>query len=732
MNYATSGQHLRWPPYPRYTYNQWKTELENGFDPNTTWAGSNDRSPLFIAVLTGDINLTALLLNYGAQTEDYNDNGMTVLHEAILKGHEEIAKLLLRCGANPNLPIIRPISRFPPPFYPGSTALHLAVLEGLLDVARCLMHHGADSQAMTLVGWTPVDVAVLGRQTSMLEILLDGCKFELFEYGGQRDESSEEGEVEITRHLLENGIRGTGARHVWFYRCQLCRLLSDPSIAEQGSSQLARFLIREMSDCLMKRARKPCQMTWDRKLCEACETFETLDSDNVFNAFEHSPNEAALALSANKGCNFCQFLLDALQNHPDPSPIQENWLWQQFGYDSKVSLRIERKPWRQGYKMRIMCGESASTVKLDYVSRQINEAVANTAPSDVGGTGSDRSFAIANAWLRGCQDDHPSCYHPTELGQLPTRVIDVGSESSPPYLYLTARERIPYAALSYCWGGQGNTRLLSTNADEYRTRLPSESLPRTISEAIEITRRMGVRYLWVDALCIMQDSTSDLEQELSRMGDIYFNAWLTIAAKDSAESSQGCFRERDWHSSALVPLNLRLPERVAQSRLQDQGDTWLTRAPLVNTRTSGVNRLMAMPRCRASPQETPILETRGWTLQEELLSRRMLIFGKDEVSWVCLETACSERRQTDVEVRSDSTWQNNCRRIVSQGVEDNRTTFKVSRPQVWAYWLDTVESFSRRRLSDRRDKVVALEGVQRAIGVCLNDEWLADAGEIGY
>jgi hypothetical protein len=101
-------------------------------------------------------------------------------------------------------------------------------------------------------------------------------------------------------------------------------------------------------------------------------------------------------------------------------------------------------------------------------------------------------------------------------------------------------------------------------------------MPKTIQDAVVLTRELGLRYIWIDALCIVQDSREDFLRKAAVMGDLYSLAALTIAVKDSADCSGGWFRRRNWASAAVLPLDLRIPGMIS-----DWG------------RTSRVNRLMA-------------------------------------------------------------------------------------------------------------------------------------------
>ena len=345
----------------------------------------------------------------------------------------------------------------------------------------------------------------------------------------------------------------------------------------------------------------------------------------------------------------------------------------------------------------------------------LNAAVAESAPSDTEGTGSDRSLAIAKAWLQRCIEEHPSCRLETK-GELPTRVIDVGDESTPPHIYVSKRERESYVTLSYCWGAERNFCSLITNIDTHTRGIQLEDLPKTIADAVVITRKLGIRYIWIDALCIVQDSEEDLRHEIAYMGDIYANSLLTIAATVSGNCHEGCFRKKTWPTTALYPLDIRLPAGTREKMSRIYGRT-------KNSRTSNMNRLMALPRHTKWPtdKEMPILETRGWALQEALLSRRMLNCGKDELSWTCMEATCSERVPEEDGSRMANKWQYAVRRVLGTGFSGYGNLNHVNAEKLFDYWLDIVSDFSRRKLSKPSDKLAAIAGIQAAIGKLLED-----------
>lgn len=125
----------------------------------------------------------------------------------------------------------------------------------------------------------------------------------------------------------------------------------------------------------------------------------------------------------------------------------------------------------------------------------------------------------ARAWLNECLSTHDTFCGATilPLHQLPTRVIAVGDSDHNPFLQETKEENGQWICLSYVWGHTQNCVTNTSNYASRRTRIPLEDLSTTIRDAILLTRSIGIAYLWVDAICIIQDSKSDWEIESGRM-----------------------------------------------------------------------------------------------------------------------------------------------------------------------------------------------------------------------
>ncbi len=244
------------------------------------------------------------------------------------------------------------------------------------------------------------------------------------------------------------------------------------------------------------------------------------------------------------------------------------------------------------------------------------KADARSVPS--GDTGSKTCLDRILTWLRVCKEKHPDCGSTDDV-QLPRRLIHISypePEGFPNVRLVENRgQHGRYLCLSHCWGSLRpecitTSRTLTRNL----SGIPWDSLSALFQEAIQVTSRLGFEYLWIDSICIIQDSEDDWRQEVAHMADVYANAFLTIAATHAKDGSSGLFSTiPSRFQPALVPA---LREETYFRR------TWIhpQEADLVYDSTLAA--------------ETPLL-TRAWVFQERQLSPRVLYFLSAEVAWQC-------------------------------------------------------------------------------------------------
>lgn len=171
---------------------------------------------------------------------------------------------------------------------------------------------------------------------------------------------------------------------------------------------------------------------------------------------------------------------------------------------------------------------------------------------------------------------------------------------------------VSWVALSYCWGPDVTKFTLTSDTfEDFKVGIALDKWPATLRDAIQVTQNLDLQYIWIDALCILQDSTSDWRTEAARMQDVYSGAAFTIIASESPSTTAGIFSSRP----PVILKPCELPFRDGK----DKYTIWL--------RPSYRN---AVDMSSTSP-----LQTRIWTLQEGLLAPRSLSFRKDQLVWEC-------------------------------------------------------------------------------------------------
>lgn len=176
-------------------------------------------------------------------------------------------------------------------------------------------------------------------------------------------------------------------------------------------------------------------------------------------------------------------------------------------------------------------------------------------PSEiVGDSASEFSLNVAKKWLDECVANYEYCstFH-NQIKILPTRVIDVGSSTENPRLCLKGSLPGRWTALSYTWGGVLSFILTQESLRRLENGLPLEEFPAAIRDAIVVTKALGIQYLWVDSLCIFQDSPADWSREAPKIDDIYNHVEVVIAATASDNVNSGLFKIRSQIHSCRLP-----------------------------------------------------------------------------------------------------------------------------------------------------------------------------------
>ncbi|KAI0140283.1 hypothetical protein BJ166DRAFT_473272 [Pestalotiopsis sp. NC0098] len=225
---------------------------------------------------------------------------------------------------------------------------------------------------------------------------------------------------------------------------------------------------------------------------------------------------------------------------------------------------------------------------------------------------SPEQFGLLREWIDLCDHKHQclDVHVCSSTSTMPTRVIDVGSPDTQSLCLVESSRAFSdrYITLSHCWGNippELGLRTERGNVMKLMNGIDFKCLPRTFQDAIIVTRALGLRFLWIDSLCIIQDDHADWEFESARMGDYYSSAYLTIAATSAHASTEGFLIERPDRPYATIPF----------------GDSCFYIAEAIDNFEADVERGK--------------LNTRAWVLQERALSRRIIHFSSTQVYWEC-------------------------------------------------------------------------------------------------
>jgi hypothetical protein len=225
--------------------------------------------------------------------------------------------------------------------------------------------------------------------------------------------------------------------------------------------------------------------------------------------------------------------------------------------------------------------------------------------------GSDRFFELLRLWVQDCEANHPNC-HNASVPVLPTRLLDVGTIASPRIrLIETQKEDLSittYIALSHMWGGTYSLYTTTGNLRDLMDYVPDSQIPQTFKDAIICTRALGIRYLWVDALCIIYGADGDFRTEAPRMEGVFSGAYCTLAASRASDSHSGFLGPRPECDAVIFQRDTEERFYVSKSVDNFQGDII----------EGALNR-------------------RAWVLQERALARRTIYFAENQAYFECGE-----------------------------------------------------------------------------------------------
>ncbi|KAK8045022.1 HET-domain-containing protein [Apiospora rasikravindrae] len=295
-------------------------------------------------------------------------------------------------------------------------------------------------------------------------------------------------------------------------------------------------------------------------------------------------------------------------------------------------------------------------------------------------------------YLKNCSKNHTICQSKQD-GELPSRLIAV--ETGCKGVRLVTTDGLPtgtrYATLSHVWGNPRSTPpfLVTTreNVSFMMELIHYESLPQTFQDAVAVTRALELRYVWIDSLCIVQDNPEDWLHEAPRMAKIYSNSYVTIVATSATSAHDGFLKRTEPYA-----LPARIPYCIPSEGSVEAGFCYMQ-----------IKYSSFMYHEPTMELEEASWNTRGWTFQERILSRRLIHFTKSLVFIECWSGDWAEDNRVPGDLLINRMPWLGGRTNSGQSSEDPEEVLRS-----W-YWI--LETYTHRFLTMEQDKLVALAGV---------------------
>jgi Heterokaryon incompatibility protein (HET) len=332
-------------------------------------------------------------------------------------------------------------------------------------------------------------------------------------------------------------------------------------------------------------------------------------------------DESSLETSATAGCEFCRLLSDFFIHRPWPA------------HPCRVSVHVANRqissPWRgispgclndrnQPNPLLISCdtlGLNGSDTFFGCIcisSRVEGQLFDKDFPSSPPTFSAEGLLAIKQMMTECRSEEYPE-HTGCRRGPccLPSRVLTVSSDDAgiDKIALVDGNFESPYAALSHCWGGTLGIKTTKENLRSHANGITIKELPKCFREAVHLCRKLQIHYLWIDALCIIQDDSADWDHEASRMAKVYENAELVISARDSHSSQGGLSFQRS------TKLTFCPEDELGPVSLPGLSNLWAE-----STLLEGA----------VSP-----LECRGWAFQERALATAIIHIAHTGLFWEC-------------------------------------------------------------------------------------------------
>jgi hypothetical protein len=406
-------------------------------------------------------------------------------------------------------------------------------------------------------------------------------------------------------------------------------------------------------------------------------------------------------------CPYCKLLVEAI-HALEPEFFTDNYEWGWMSFSQKANVVLQLDVWEEhgpGYVFIHSSGDGESALEMGLDMFRSSDHELRTEGLDSARFPVRREIALVPGdrlmWdfvrfsLQTCLMEHPKCAEAQSSSWFPERLLFLepksGGQSS--VRLVETRDQISrgsWIALSHCWGSERFTCTTTKNIHTHKKLIDLSTLPSTFQDAVIVARELGVSYLWIDSLCIIQDDQDDWARHAEHMDQIYENALLVVAAVSSnngsvpflgaeAPSTRSCY-----HSVGIGP---RVPDASGNGE------------PISCLRARRREVLLS-PTWIHGP-----LEERAWAWQERHCAVRILSFTDIEAKWRCKVTVaceCQYEYQYEHQLEHEATLEN------------------------WHTW---VGEYSNRDLTYDTDRLPAIASVASRLHATLQTNYLAGLWE---
>ncbi|KAJ4990263.1 heterokaryon incompatibility protein [Stagonosporopsis vannaccii] len=403
-------------------------------------------------------------------------------------------------------------------------------------------------------------------------------------------------------------------------------------------------------------------------------------------------------------------------------------------YRLDIEVRFDQATIRHTFHLQCRSGAPTCpdrrSVHVRYRTLEHSHSASRTMPTEA----LHRDYGTAMQWLKECRcyASLPRFFYPTRLLSLSSVKASIaknGNSTSSPHgsqavvrlietaTWSRADHKSPsfkegykqYVTLSHCWGGLVSHRLLRSNYNDFIHGIPVGDLPKTFQDAIYFAASLDdVEYIWIDSLCIIQEDADDWHKEAAVMGRVYSETYLNLSATAAVNSTGGLFKNGDFEllKEDEVTLDIEgLPmayDRKAIPQCPQQRIRFLSRQCTIVDASFWDNKVDKGP-----------VNTRGWVLQERLMSPRVLHFCRDQVGWECAcHDAAYKLTARRLHLSKTSDQHSNHSRVIGYIYQRLTNDARIAYSP-FDLWAAVVNAYTKTALTQPKDKLIALSGLAR-------------------